>query len=115
MIMDVLLSPIRLDDFESLIAKTVKQALADLPSPTIQGDPSDELLCTEEAAEFLGIAVPTLYGLVSADKISSMKPGKKLYFLKADLINYIKSSRRCSKMEMAELVERNLTGSKAAA
>ncbi len=54
-----------------------------------------------EAAKYLNIALPTLYGLVSQRKIRNSKAGKKLSFLTTDLDEYLNSGQRQTADEMA--------------
>ncbi|KQC14430.1 MAG: hypothetical protein APR63_14290 [Desulfuromonas sp. SDB] len=50
-------------------------------------------MSAEEAAEYLDIELSYLYKLTSWKKIKHYKPnGKKLYFLKEDLDNWISSN-----------------------
>ncbi len=60
---------------------------------------SDELLSVEQAAVFLKLSVPTIYGLVSRREIPSMKKGKRLYFSKQELTNWIKTGRNFTAIE----------------
>jgi excisionase family DNA binding protein len=53
----------------------------------------DTLLTIKEAAKFLDLSVPTLYRKVSKTLIPFCKKSNRLYFSKADLINWVKSSR----------------------
>jgi len=49
----------------------------------------EEFLAVEQAAEFLKLSVPTLYSKVSRGEIPVNKPGKRLYFKKAELLKWI--------------------------
>ncbi|WP_026976894.1 helix-turn-helix domain-containing protein [Flavobacterium tegetincola] len=44
-----------------------------------------------EAASLIHKAVPTVYGLVHKNKIPFIKKGKQLYFVKADILEWVKS------------------------
>lgn len=57
-------------------------------------EPEDVLLSVPEAAEFLNLAIPTIYSNVAQNKLPSMKFGKKLYFSKKELMEYLKTTRR---------------------
>ena len=52
-----------------------------------------ELLTIQEAAKFLTLSVSTLYLKVSRREICFQKKGKRLYFLKSDLIEWVKQGR----------------------
>jgi excisionase family DNA binding protein len=45
----------------------------------------------EEAAQFIKKEVPTIYTLVQKRKIPSHRQGKKLYFFKTELVEWIKA------------------------
>lgn len=83
----------RLSNIENLLLdlKHSKQSID-------QTDP-DPIFTTEQAMAFLNLAKPTIYFLTSQGKINSIKKGKKLYFLKSDLQNYLLSGRRKTQPE----------------
>jgi len=54
----------------------------------------DEVLTIQQAAGFLKLSVPTLYGLVSRSQLPVSKRGKRLYFSKAELTAWIKEGRK---------------------
>ncbi len=55
---------------------------------------ADIFLTIQQAAEFLKLSVPTLYGLVSKATIPVSKRGKRLYFSKQELTTWIKAGRK---------------------
>ena len=60
----------------------------------------DQLLTVHEAAEFLSLAVPTVYTMVSRGELPVMKRSKRCYFSKFDLMNYLKAGRRKTHAEI---------------
>jgi len=50
-------------------------------------------LTVHEAAAFLNLAIPTIYGLVRDAKIPVYKRGRRLYFSKIELLDWIKEGR----------------------
>jgi excisionase family DNA binding protein len=54
----------------------------------------NELLNIEEAAEFLKVSVAALYTKMSCQEISVSKPGKRLYFNRTDLKEWIRQGKR---------------------
>lgn len=54
----------------------------------------EQYLTAKEAAAFLRIAMPTLYRLTAEKAIPFYKPIKKLYFKKAELIEYINKEKQ---------------------
>ena len=70
----------------------------------------DRLLNIDEAAAFLHLSVPTLYGKVHSRAIPFSKPGKRLYFSEAELTTWIKEGRRKTQSELALEASDFLTG-----
>lgn len=60
----------------------------------------DQLLTIQQAAELLTLSVPTIYGLVNRSAIPYSKPGKRLYFSKQELTEWIKSGRKKTTAEI---------------
>ena len=57
------------------------------------GNMTDEnFLNIDEAAKFLGIQRSTLYKYTCFKIVPHYKPGKKLYFVKSELIDWVKNS-----------------------
>ncbi|HNQ82020.1 MAG TPA: helix-turn-helix domain-containing protein [Bacteroidales bacterium] len=54
----------------------------------------DKLLTIREAAEVIHLSVPTIYGLVQRQDIPVCKKGKRLYFSRQELNDWIKSGRK---------------------
>ena len=63
----------------------------------------DEVLTIEQAAGLLNLSKQTVYGMVSARKIPFCKPtGAQLYFLRSDLIEWLRKHRTATTEEAAE-------------
>ncbi len=60
------------------------------------------LLTVREAAEFLSLAVPTVYSMVSKGKLPYMKRSKRLYFDRDELLAYLKKGRQQTNKEIEE-------------
>ncbi len=61
----------------------------------------DNLFTIQQAAEFICLSVPTIYGLVSKSEIPVSKKGKRLYFSKQELTEWIKAGRKRTNSEIA--------------
>lgn len=61
-----------------------------------------------QLSELLMLAKQTIYGMVHEDKIPYHKRGKKLYFIKDDIIEWVKSGRK-KKLTPADRVDNFLT------
>ena len=73
--------------------ETLEQLLKSQQNP---GSLSDKPMTISQAAEFVNLTVPTLYGFVSKRTIPFSKVGKRLYFSEAELSTWIKSGRKQS-------------------
>lgn len=61
---------------------------------------TDEISGIDLAIELTGLAKPTIYGLVSERKIPHSKQGKRLYFSRRELIEWIKDGKRKTQTEI---------------
>jgi len=76
---------------------------------------TDQLLTIKQAGEFLTLSVPTLYGLVSKNTIPVSKQGKRLYFSKQELTDWIKAGRKLTVSEIESQAGEYLVKKKGAA
>ena len=60
----------------------------------------DEFLSIEETAKLINLSKPTVYGLVHQKNIPFHKKGKRLYFLKSDVLDWIKSGKCKTKLDI---------------
>ena len=96
---DFILSPLTLNELETLIFNQVRKALKE--SLLASNDPvKDELLTIESAADLLSVTVPTVYGYVHQRAIPCMKRRGRLYFSKVELLAWIRSGRRSTTDEI---------------
>jgi excisionase family DNA binding protein len=77
----------------SSLAEEVKQIKA-LILETSTKDGADSILTIVETSEFLHVKKQTLYSYVSQGIIPHHKKAGRLYFLKDELINWIKSGNK---------------------
>lgn len=61
---------------------------------------AEELLTVKQAAALLNIALPTLYGYTSRMEIPVSKKGKRLYFSKRELLEWVKEGRQKTRFEI---------------
>ncbi len=64
--------------------------------------PASPLLTVREAAEFLSLAVPTVYSMVSRGELPHMKRSKRLYFDRNELMAYLKEGRQKTNEEIEQ-------------
>jgi excisionase family DNA binding protein len=75
-------------------------------------DQPEQLLSIQQAAEFLRLSVPTLYSKVSKREIPFMKAGKRLYFSRVELMEYVKTGRKNTITELKQATESHLSDTK---
>ena len=78
-------------------------------APTSQ---PEQLLNIQEAAEFLSLTVPTMYSKVSKGELPVMKRGKRLYFSRTELLEYLKEGRKKSNVEIEQEAKAYLSNNK---
>lgn len=72
----------------------------------------EQFLNIQEVAQFLNLAVPTIYSKVSKRELPCMKRGKRLYFSSTELMEYIKEGRKKSYSELEQEAETYLSKNK---
>ena len=65
----------------------------------------DKLLTIKEASQLLCLTVPTVYGLVQRREIPVCKKGKRLYFSKSEVIEWIKTGRKKTNEQVDQATE----------
>jgi excisionase family DNA binding protein len=98
---NLVLSPI---DPEKLISSISERVTANILNAVRNEQPRtdhpEQLLTIQEAAEFLNLTVPTMYGKVSKGELPVMKRSKRLYFSRIELLEYIKHGRKKTNAEI---------------
>jgi excisionase family DNA binding protein len=94
-------------DYQKIIdsrLSNIENMLLDIKNNPSSGPPHpdpEEFLSVLEAANFLKFSVNTMYNIIHDKRIPFMKSAKKCYFLKTDLVKYLKKGRRKSLEETA--------------
>jgi len=91
--------------FDTIDARlsNIENILLDLKHASTNTDNKSEtekLLTIKEAGEFLHLSIPTLYSYVSRSAIPVSKQGKRLYFSKKDLTEWVKTGRKQTHSEI---------------
>jgi excisionase family DNA binding protein len=99
--------------FEIIEARlnNIETLLLDLKhTPKEQGERTEpeQLLTVQQAAELLNLSVPTLYGYSQRAEIPVCKRGKRLYFSKQSLFEWIKDGKKKTLAETASEAEKYL-------
>jgi excisionase family DNA binding protein len=74
----------------------IEKLLLDLknhPIPETSSEAKEMLFSIKEAAKFLNLSVPTIYGKVRKGELPFMKRSKRLYFSSLELTAYLKEGR----------------------
>jgi excisionase family DNA binding protein len=87
----------------------VQELKAIIANQSTPSNTAPDFLNIEQAGELLGLAKQTMYILVSKGKIPHMKKGKKLYFSRAEIEQYIRSGKRVTSGEADVFVNNFLT------
>lgn len=102
-----------IEDLETIIIDCVNSCLRnnkqESKPPT---DQPEQLLTIQKAAEFLSLTVPTMYSKVSKGELPVMKRGKRLYFSRTELLDYLKDGRKKSNAEIEAAAEAYLLNNK---
>ncbi|SDH32567.1 transcriptional regulator, AlpA family [Flavobacterium omnivorum] len=65
----------------------------------------DDFMNIEQVASFVGLSKATVYGLILQRKIPHFKVGKRLYFKKSEIVNWIISSKVKTEQEVNQLAD----------
>ena len=103
--------------FEAIEAKlsSIENLLLEIkhqPKKVESAESKDQLLTVQEAAQFLNLKVPTIYSKVSKGELPVMKSGKRLYFSRSELLDYLKAGRKKSNTEIEAEAEAYLLKNK---
>ena len=81
----------------------IEDLIFDLKDQLIKVEPieqPEQLLTIQQAAAYLSLTVPTIYRKVSIGELPAMKQGKRLYFSRIELLEYLKDGRKKSNAEL---------------
>jgi excisionase family DNA binding protein len=109
---EILLSPIKLSELGELVETSVRKAFERSTFTKVDSKNEPDLVDIKEASKLLGLAIPTLYAKVSERRIPHSKQGKKLYFSRKQLEEWVKSGQRKTIVEIENEATRIVSGSK---
>jgi len=102
--------------FENIDARlrNIEALLLDLkhPDSPVMNPEADQLFSTSQAADFLKLAKPTVYSMVSRGFLPANKRGSRLYFLRQELIEWVKEGKKKNKADLEDEVEEQLASVK---
>ena len=91
-------SVISKDELERMIRASLKEVLSEVKE--VKQTTEDEFLDLQGAAKYLKLKVTTIYGYTSQSQIPFIKRGKKLYFEKSKLEEWLKEGKHESISEI---------------
>ena len=84
-----------LSKLEPIFKRWIKEALTEIqPIKVEPTDQPEQLLTIQQAAAYLSLTLPTMYRKVSIGELPAMKQGKRLYFSRIELLEYLKEGRK---------------------
>lgn len=86
--------PSVLGDIQNKLDYVISQLSTSATPSQGQTEDPDGLMTLEQACKFIGKKPSTVYSMTSDRTIPFMKRGNKLYFMKSDLLAWIKSGNR---------------------
>jgi excisionase family DNA binding protein len=102
-----------IEDLQTVIIDCVNSCLKNNEQESkTPADQPEQLLTIQEAAEFLSLTVPTMYSKVSKGELPVMKRGKRLYFSRTELLEYVKTGRKKSNAEIEQEAKAYLSNNK---
>jgi predicted DNA-binding transcriptional regulator AlpA len=90
--------------FEIILEKlnSIEKAIEKLKA--VSNDEED-FMNIDQVSSFVGLAKPSVYGLVHKQKIPYFKASSRLYFKKSEIVNWITSSRVKTKQELNQMAD----------
>lgn len=101
-----------IEDLQTVIIDCVNSCLRNQNSERrLTTKESEKLLSIQEAADFLNLKVPTIYSKVSRGELPVMKGSKRLYFSSVELMDYLKTGRKKSFLDLEKEADTYLNNS----
>lgn len=92
---NLVFTQLTIPEIRTMLRQELESYFSHHTTDRVQPD-SDKLMTIGQAAEFLSLSVPTIYTQVSKSIIPCMKKGKRLYFSKDELTEWIRQGRKKS-------------------
>ena len=93
------------DSIETRLSNIETLLLGLRKSPEVSKPEEPDLITVPGAAKFLDLAVPTIYGLVHRQEVPHMKKGRRLYFSRKELTDWVRKGRRKTISELEQEAE----------
>lgn len=89
------------EEFKDFLKQAIYSILKDLKFNTTQSESEQEIIDVKQAADFLHLKVSTLYEKTSDKTIPHFKKGKKLYFNKSELKEWVRIGKIKTNLEIS--------------
>jgi excisionase family DNA binding protein len=103
----VVLTQISIEEFREIIREEIHCAFKQLDFGS-STEAFDEILDVNKACQFLGVSKSTIYKKTSEREIPHSKVGKRLYFKRSELIEWISEGRQKTTRDIEMDAERYL-------
>jgi len=103
---NVVFTQLSISEIRQLFRQELETYFASQKADSSQSQEGEQLLTIKQAGELLSLSVPTIYGLVSKAEIPVSKRGKRLYFSKQELTDWIKAGRKKTNSEIEETAQK---------
>ncbi len=97
---NVVLTQLSIPELGQLFHDTLDRYFTETQISVVQPEP-DEIGGIELAVKITGKAKPTIYGLVHSRSIPHSKQGKRLYFSRKELLDWLRAGKRKTQSELA--------------
>ncbi|TRX72582.1 helix-turn-helix domain-containing protein [Carboxylicivirga sp. M1479] len=78
------------DEIRTLLKETIKEELNTISSPQENKQADEKMLSREEASQFLGCSLTSLWHYQRKNLIPYHQVGRRILFSKSDLVNHLK-------------------------
>lgn len=99
---NLVFTQLSITEVKQLFRQELHQYFSEHPALGKQNDSGKEPLSVQEAAELLKLSVATVYALVQKAAIPVSKRGKRLYFSKQELLEWIQQGRKATHAELQQ-------------
>lgn len=102
------------EQLSNLIQSSVRKVLKETPPQTVEPtEQPEQLLTIDEVSTLLHLTKPTVYSKVSKNELPGVcKQGKRLYFDRQTIIDWIKQGRKKSNAEIEQEAKAYLLNNK---
>jgi excisionase family DNA binding protein len=102
----VTITQVNLHELEAIIEGAIKRGLESRFKEN-DSPPADDLLTVPEVADLLRLSIPTIYSLIHKRELTCMKRGKRVYFKRSWIMEYLEHGKKRTLSELQSESEVN--------